>query len=157
MQSPSVPFQHCYSITDYIPCVVLFISIHLCDLLYNWKWVLPNLLYLFLPSPHPPPLWQLPVCSLYLTVRFVLTCLLVQIPLISKITWYLSFSFWLISLSIIPSKWSMLLQMASSHFLWLSNPLCVCIYTHVYLYINTSSSVSIHLSMHTCIASISWP
>ena len=57
-------------------------------------------------SPNPPLLWQSPLWSLHLRVCFY--CLFIYfvhwIPHISEIIWYLSFSVWLISLSITPSR-----------------------------------------------------
>ena len=62
----------------------------------------------FSHPPHPPPLWQPPVSSLYLWVYSVLLHLFIscvfQIPHISEIIWYFSFSVWLISFSIIPTR-----------------------------------------------------
>ena len=60
----SVTIQSYYSISQSIPHTVHYIS--LTHLFYNWKFVPLNLPHLFLSSPHPPLLWQLPVCSLYL-------------------------------------------------------------------------------------------
>ena len=111
-------------------------------------------LYLLLPftyfvCPHSPSLWQLPVCSLYLWVCFcfVLFVLFFKIPQKSEIIWYLSFSVWLISLSIIPFRSIVFLQMVRFHsFFCLSN---ILFYTY------TTSSLSSHLLMDTYVASIS--
>ena len=62
-----------------------------------------NLPHLF----HSSPLWQPPVCSMYLWVCFcfvMFVCFVSQISQVSEVIWYLSFSVWLISLSIIPAR-----------------------------------------------------
>ena len=77
-----------------------------CPWLYNWKFVPFDSLHLFclLPTPH---LWQTLICSLYLWAYFF--CFFFKkIPYIGEIIWYLSFSIWLISLSVIQpccQKW----------------------------------------------------
>ena len=67
-------------------------------------------LHLLIPTstpslPHPPPPWQPSVCSLcpWFCFCFIdkFICVIFQIPHISDIIWYLSFSFWLTSLSMI--------------------------------------------------------
>ena len=95
------------------------------------------------PSPLPPDAqpWQPPFYSLFLLVQ------LFQIPHISDIIQYLSFSVWLISLRIMPSQPSMLSQVAGfPSFLWMNNSslnmcvyvyvcVCVCVYIYIYIYI----------------------
>ena len=72
-------------------------SFHKC------KNVPPNPLPSFCPLPTPYPL-QAALISLDAWVFGVLfTCFVFYIPYISKTIWYLFFSVWLISLSIIPS------------------------------------------------------
>ena len=63
---------------------------------------------------------------------FVFVCLLRFHPW--EITQYLSFSVWFISLSIMPWGPSMLLQMASFHFLWLNNILLHMYIPHSFVY-----------------------
>ena len=65
-----------YQLSPYrviIPYVVHYIP--MAYLLYDCKVVLHNPLHLliFCPFPHPPSLWQPPVCSLYLSVCFCLS------------------------------------------------------------------------------------
>ena len=95
-----------------------------------------------IPSPHSLPFgdpsWSLWVCCCF--VPSVLLCC--YTPQMSEIIWYLSFSSWLISLSIIPSN----SRVGFLSFLWLNSiPLCIC----------TTSSLSIHLLMDTWVASMS--
>ena len=103
-------------------------------------------LYVLTPFTHfiypPPPFWQHPIYSLCLSSFFFF----LKIPHISKIIQYLSFSAWLISLSIMPSS-SMLLQMARlPSFLWLNNtPLHTHTHTHTYMCVHI---FFIHLSIH---------
>ena len=52
--------------TDRVPRAVLPTPV--TPLSCNWKFVPLNLLYLFSPSPHPPPLSQPPVLSTYESV-----------------------------------------------------------------------------------------
>ena len=66
-----------------------------------------------IPSPHcplPTPLW--PIVSLFLTsISLVIFCLLFSsvdyVPVKGEIIWYLSFTAWLISLSIMLSSWDL--------------------------------------------------
>ena len=100
-----VTIQSYYNIVDYIPHAVHFIP--MTHLFYNWKFVPLNLPHLFHSSPHTPPLWQPPVCSLYLWVCF---CFVTFVHLFcfldSVYKWnHTVFVFlWLISLNIIPSR-----------------------------------------------------
>ena len=62
------------------------------------------------PSPHyplPTPLWLLLQCS-YISMSLVICCLLFSfvdyVPVKGEIIWYLSFTAWLISLSIMLSS-----------------------------------------------------
>ena len=79
--------------------------------------------------------------SLYLWVSLCfidrIMWLVFQIPYVNNVIWYLSFSFWLTSLTMISSR-SILLQGALFHFPWLNSiPLYVCmnIYVCVYIYL----------------------
>ena len=60
---------------------IIIIHHHTKSFLYYWlytppwivlwqKFLLLNLLHLFCPSPHGPPLWQPPICPLFLWVYF---------------------------------------------------------------------------------------
>ena len=84
--------------------------------------------------------------SLFLFYKLVHLChtLIFYIPHISDFIWYLSFSFWLTSLSMIISR---LLQMALFHsILWLSSiPLHTR--THTYTYVHTY----IYTYMYVCV------
>ena len=59
------------------------------------------------PSYPPPPLSLVSISQFFISMSLVVFCLLVcfadQVPLIGEIIWYLSFTSWLISLSIMPS------------------------------------------------------
>ena len=111
---------------------MLYFSMPVTYLFYNWKYVPFYPLHLFCLFCHPSPLWQQPICSLYLWGSFF------------SLFWFLEstrkwshivflFSVWLISLSIVPF-WSMSRSIHSwmtklHSFLWLSSiSLCVCIF-----------------------------
>ena len=88
---------------------------------------------LILPFPHLFPLVT-PICSLYLRVCLCLVLfvpLFFQIPHMSEIIWYLSFSAWLTLLSIIPSM-SIHVKNGkiSSFYGWVVFH-CVCVYIYV--------------------------
>ena len=94
------------------------------------------------PSSIPLPLWQAQACSLRLWVCFCLAnkfiCVTVQILHISDIIGHLPFSFWFISLSMIISRSTHVTANGIiSFFFMTSSP----------LYVSTTSSLSIHLSM----------
>ena len=95
------------------PCKVITILLTLFLLLHSTSlWLIyftPENLYrlisltYFTPS-HPPPLWQPPVWTLYLSVCFyfvMLACFFLPFwdSTCSKMKWYLSVSVWLIPLS----------------------------------------------------------
>ena len=128
------------------------------------------LFHIFCP-PHFSPLWQPPFCSLYLWVcfNFVLFCFLDSTY--TRDPMEFSFSVWLISLNIIPSKSihvaandkiSFFYDRAIFH--------CVCVYIHIYVCVNIciyththththtnpTSSLSIYLSEDTYVAFMSW-
>ena len=69
----------------------------------NWcllsRWSHPAIS--FSPPPWQPQVWSLWVCSCFIDKFF---CVTSQISHISDIIWYLSFSFWLTSLSMIISS-----------------------------------------------------
>ena len=103
---------------------------------------------LHLPTPHsqsmppqPHPSWQPQVCFLCLWVCFVDRdiCVITYISHMSDVRWYLSFSFWVASLSIIISRsiHAAVTGFMSSLFMLTSLPVYLC----------TTSSLSIHLSM----------
>ena len=77
------------------------------------------------------------------------------IPHISDNIQYLSFSVWLILLSIISSRFIHIVEMTIFHaFLWLSSIpvcvcLCVCVCVCVCVFVHTTSFLSIHLLMGT--------
>ena len=66
----------------------------------------------FTPSPRPPlskaPAFLVAVSlffiSMYLVIFFLFVCFVNYVPLIGEIIWYLSFTTWLISLSIMLSR-----------------------------------------------------
>lgn len=117
--------------------VIYFISETFCFLIF---------LTYFTHPPHPTLFCQLPVCCMYLLIFcVVLLCLFIsfvfEIPSVSEILWCLSFSAWLIPLSIISSRTIHVLQMAKFHsYLWLSNAplyvfMYVCCFSHVWLFV----------------------
>ena len=74
-------------------------------LFYNWKFI-PFDPFHPLCLPPTPGLWQ-PICSLCLWdwgFCLFLVLFLFLFPHVSESIWYLSFSVWLISLSIMPSR-----------------------------------------------------
>ena len=82
----------------------------LCWIIHPWAYITPQSSHLSLPLPYsapPSPLVTI-ACSLYLWVCFLFvtftSLLYFSILHINDNTQYLSFSFWLISLSIMPSK-----------------------------------------------------
>ena len=75
-----------------------------------------------------------------LSSTYFFLCVCFYIPHLSGIMWYLSFSIWLISLSIIPLRSTEVTNGKTSSFLWLSNIL-LCIYTACFI----SSFVDGHL------------
>ena len=81
---------------------VLYITSQWTNLFCNWKFVPLNLLHLFHTTQQSPPLWWLPVCSLYLWVCFYLV--LFFIFHIQVKSYGICLSVWLISLSIILSR-----------------------------------------------------
>ena len=96
-------------------------------------------LYLFLDDPSasfphflPPPYPLVTVSLFFISMSLVLFCLLVcfvdELPLIGEITWYLSFTAWLISLSIMLSSSIYVLKL-SLFFIKMKH-----VYYHVMLY-----------------------
>ena len=87
----------------------------------------------------------------YSFILFLFLCLLVFIFRMGKIIWYLSFSVWLTSLSIISLRSIHTVAHGKiSSFLWLSNnPVCVCVCVYVCVCVDTRSSLSINLLMGT--------
>ena len=86
----------------------LHCTIHPCDLFYSWKFVPLNPLHLFHPSLHPLPSGnhQFLLC-IYESISVLLClfiCFVFEILHVNEIVWYLSFSVWLISLGVIPSR-----------------------------------------------------
>ena len=96
-------YHHSYhNIIDYIPYAVYFICI--THLLCNYKFLPSNPFFLLCPNTYTPLLWQPPASFLYLRVCFSLVSFVLFFRFyISEIIWYLSFSVWLISLSLIPT------------------------------------------------------
>ena len=106
-------------------------------LFYNWKFHLPHLVHL---SPHPPPLQQLPVCSLFAWVCF---CFVIFVHLFwfSDSTCRWNHTVFVChqptSLSIKPSGSCHVIihgkiSFSLSCFLMLSNSLvCVCVFVYI--------------------------
>ena len=109
---------------------VYFIPVTL--LFCNWKLAPLNLPLCFTHSPTPSPLWQPPVCSLYLWICFCFI-IFVHLACFSDFTYkwnHMIFVFlWVISLGIIPSRFIHVVTNGKiSFFLWLNN-------IHVYIYV----------------------
>ena len=118
-------------------------------LFWDSQFVLLNPFTFFTQPCNQPPLWQPSVCSLYLWTVFLLLVHLFNslTPHTREIMWYLFFSVWFISLSIIPSRSFHAFANGKISFLWPSYiSLCIC----------TTPSLSTHLLMGTWVASISW-
>ena len=75
-----------------------------------------------------PPLWLLSVCSMSLVIFCLLVCFVDYVPLKGEIIWYLSFTIWLISLSIMLSSsiHAVAKEGVTSFFLLHGIPLCKC-------------------------------
>ena len=97
----------------------------------------------------PSHLWQPPICSLYLWVQF---CFFIffQIPHMNDIIWHLSFSVWLISLSIMISRSICVVTNAGSPPFngWI---IVQCLFIHIYsTFFLIHSSIDGHLGcFHT--------
>ena len=118
----------------------------------------------FSPSPLPLPLPQPSVCSPYWWVSSVLSpslflyyvcfpslmfiCFVSYIPHMSEVIWFLSFSDWLISLSIIPSSSIHVVANGKISFFFDCRVILHCIYA--------ASSLSIHPSMDIWALPILW-
>ena len=92
----------------------------------------------------PSHLWQPPICSLYLWVQF---CFFIffQIPHMNDIIWHLSFSVWLISLSIMISRSICVVTNAGSPPFngWI---IVQCLFIHIYsTFFLIHSSIDGHL------------
>ena len=97
--------QHYYNITGYIPYPVLFISVTYLFYITRNLYFLVSSLILSIPSPTSPS-GNHHLFSVFKSLFFdcLLICSVFQIPHISEIIWYFSFSTGLISFSIIPYK-----------------------------------------------------
>lgn len=85
--------QNYYDIVDCIFYAVLYIPV--TYLFCDWNFIPLSCLHLLHPFLHPLPLWFSVFICLFFSIGFIF-----YISDISKILWYLSFSLWLISLSI---------------------------------------------------------
>ena len=113
----------------------------------SWEFVPINFSHLFHSSPYTPFLAI--TCLLSVSMNLFLFCYVSSfdffffyIPCISKIIWYLCFSVWFISLNIIPSR--------SMHVVTKGK------ISLFYGWVMFHSYLSIHLSVGTLTASISW-
>ena len=118
------------------------------NLYRNWGWTSESLSH-FINSPYFPPLWQsrysLP---LYLSL-FYYVCFVFQIACMSEIIWHLSFSVWLTSFSIIPSRSSTAVAKGKisfflffsffSPFIWMKQSI---VYLFIYFYWRIIASIS---------------
>ena len=91
-------------------------------------------LYMFLDNPLPSFPYYLPsgYCQFFILMSLVIFCFLVcfvhWVPLTGEIIWYLSFTAWLISRSIMLSRsvHAVIKSRSSFFFLLHSSPLCKC-------------------------------
>ena len=87
------PFSPLLSLAPLTPLPQSILSYRPCPLvLYSCSLACP---FPFFPllSLSPPPLWSLPVCSsMFLILLCSFVCFVDQVPLISEIMWYLSFT-----------------------------------------------------------------
>ena len=119
------------------------------DLFYNWKIVLSRLTPLATPKPYSP----LATTNLFSYILFsiLLFFVVLHIPLISEIIWYIFFSVWLISLSIIPSGSSMFSKMARFHYFYRWVISCYEYYTHTHTHTHfIHSSVTLRFIACLC-------
>ena len=131
-----------------IPIIYLF---------YNWTFVPFESLHPFPPLPTLH-LWQPPVCSLYLSLGFILFYF--QMPHMSEIIQYLSFSIWLTSnlapLSFTHVVISGRISFFNSWIIFLCVCVCVCITFSLSIHLgclhklaivnNAAVSVEVHIS-----------
>ena len=135
-----------YKLLNRFPCALQWVLIN--HLLYNSEYTL------FSQSQFFPPPNYFTYCNYKIDFEiclflFFLNKLFLSLLLNSTYKWYhmMFVCLWLISLSMITSRSTHVAANGIiSCFLWLSNiPLCIC-----------TTSLSIPLSMDTCIASTSW-
>ena len=106
--TPHCPTHPCLS-----PSNLCLLALSMCPL---WKF-LDGLSPIFPDYPLPPPLWLLSVCSSFQCLWLYFVCLFVWLgPLRGEILWYLSFTTWIISLSMILSGSILILLMPSFFF-----------------------------------------
>lgn len=110
----SVTIQHYYNNTDCLPFAALFI--HMTFSFHNWKPVSHAPLHPFCSLHHILPIGNHQVHLCIYRSGFAVCLLLCSLDATYKwITWYFSFSIWLISLSTIPSRSIHFVKMARSH------------------------------------------
>ena len=119
-----------YHLSPYNDITLLFLYSRISYLWLIYFSIVSLYLLIFLTyfsHPPTPPLWQSPVCSLYVWLFLFyyvssFVCLF-QIPHTSEIIQYLSFSVWLISVNKVPSR--SIHVVANGKILFLFVPLCV--------------------------------
>ena len=126
VELPSVPLHHYYNIIDCIHYAMLFLPVTYS--FHDWKLLSPSPLHPF--CPPAPSNHQFSVC---IALILLFTYSFFKIPFMSGIIWYLSFSVWLISLSIISCRSKHVVSNGTiSYILWLCNTpfvcVCVCVY-----------------------------
>ena len=131
----------------YIPCVVQYILV---------AYLTPNSLYLPALSTGNRQ-FVLYICECASLLLYSLVCCIFQIPHISDIIEYLSFSVWLILLSIMPCKSTHDAADGKISVFFMAvqySIVCVCVCIHIY--IHATSSLSIHLSVDIQVVYMSW-
>ena len=107
-------------------------------MVYNPSYLTPNSLYVSPPNPYigpPHTRWfVLCICESAPFLWYFLVCCIFYIPHISDITQYLSFSVWLISLSIMPSKSIHVAANGKMSFFFYDWVVfhCMYVYTHIF-------------------------
>ena len=132
---------HCPKISHNYWLYSLHCFIPMTHLFCNWEFVPPNLPHLFLSSPYPPPLGNQLLVSLYVYLCF---CLFKLFFFLGSICLSLSDLFHLAyALKIHPCccKWQDFLLLIGNNIL---------------LWVYTTFSLSIHLSMDSDTVSLSW-
>ena len=128
VRSLSINTVRCYRIINCIfPCYTTVSVTHLhCDFVLLCP-LIPFPVPHYTTLPNPSPLETTSPFSVFISLLFCSILLCFYSPQISEIIWYLSFSTWLISLSIIPSRSIHVVANGTILFLWWNNILlCVC-------------------------------
>ena len=119
-----------YSISKYSHHSVCHIP--MTNIFYNWEFTLFDSLHPFCPFhySYPRNIWQPPICSLFLWALGFFLLFWFQIPHGSEIIWHLSVSD-IFHLTIRPSGFILLSQMARLHFFFYDWVIFLCVCAHL--------------------------